>query len=75
MNLGHLQTKMLTFVNERPGFHHIRKDRDTLRVANSLAKRNLIILEEYLGDYTIRAIDSERVDVNDYNYAGSRHHY
>jgi len=75
MNLGHLQTKMLTFVNERPGFHHIAKDRDTLRVANSLAKRNLIILEEYLGDYTIRAIDSERVDVNDYNYAGSRHHY
>ncbi len=75
MNLGHLQTKMLTFVNERPGFHNIRKDRDTLRVATSLAKRNLLILEEYLGDYTIRANDSEHVDLNDYNYAGSKHHY
>ena len=53
MKLGHLQTEMLTFVQTRPGFHHIAKDATTLRVARSLHKRNLIKLESYLGDYII----------------------
>ena len=42
MKIGYLQQHMLDFCIKYPGNHTIATDYETVRVAKSLAKRNLI---------------------------------